>query len=266
MLSYLTYLIVLTGSTVLLSDTSLGPAGDSEAGNVVNLLDFIERRTIRVIRQCSQRDSRSDAREVSPLRGTGRFISVLILARQLWARWVQSTSLNPISLRAILISTIYTWLSQVASSLHNFQQVVCATCPSHLILVDLIILIICGKEKSLSGCDWGSEILVAGRCSETAVTTHKTRECHNQKNTVHSPALPYTAALLLPVSWVQMFFSPRVLPAVWATKLLNIAEARACAPIGNITSQSTSARRRFILTVERCRIGFQSNSKERESI
>jgi hypothetical protein len=83
MLSYLTYVIVLTGSAVLLCDTSLGPVGDSEAGNVVDLLDFIERRTMRVIRQCNQRDSRSDAREVSPLRGTGRFISVLTLARQL---------------------------------------------------------------------------------------------------------------------------------------------------------------------------------------
>jgi hypothetical protein len=94
------------------------------------------------------------------LYGTRRFIIVFTRARH-WplssARSIQSILSHPISVTYILIlSTHLRLVYLVVSLLLTFPSIsrmhaspICATFPTHLILLDLIILIILGKEYKL---------------------------------------------------------------------------------------------------------------------
>ena len=71
-----------------------------------------------------------------------------------WARSVQSMPLHPTSWRSILIISSHLRLGLSSAIRFPYQNpvcAVCATCPAHLILPDLMTLIILGEEyKSLS--------------------------------------------------------------------------------------------------------------------
>ena len=100
--------------------------------------------------------------------GTQRFITAFTSARHLslsWASSIPSITPHPTSWRSILIlSPIYAWVSQAAS----FPQVslpkpcirlssppIHATCPAHLILLDLITRTILGEQyRSFSQYNW----------------------------------------------------------------------------------------------------------------
>jgi hypothetical protein len=106
--------------------------------------------------------SRSATQELSNIFGTRRFIAVFTRVLQCflsWARSIQSIPPHPIPLRSILVLSSYLRLDLPRGLLPSGFPTknpiwipllpILATCPGHIILLDLIILIILCDEYKL---------------------------------------------------------------------------------------------------------------------
>jgi hypothetical protein len=75
-----------------------------------------------------------------------------------WARWIQSTSRNPISLRSILIQSSHVRLGLPNVSFSSGLRTMRAMCPTNLLLLNLIALIVFGEEYRAC-CSFISSVL-----------------------------------------------------------------------------------------------------------
>ena len=92
------------------------------------------------------------------LHGTRRFITALTSVRQLslsWASPIQSIYPHPTSWRSILILSTHLRLGLPSGLFSPLSSLICATCPSHLILLDFITRTILSNCRLMSaGLMW----------------------------------------------------------------------------------------------------------------